>query len=92
MSCFLTGEIENMFGRLEMIRKKASTLWSMEKLKVEAMKYFNFFFKAQDQPSTNDQVKVAGLFSRLVTEAKAEALYRFDNFGGTKRGFVHVQV
>jgi hypothetical protein len=34
-----------------------------EEIKDEAVKYFNFFFKAQDQPSTSDQVRVAGLFS-----------------------------
>jgi hypothetical protein len=32
------------------------------KLKVETVKYFKKKFKAQDQPSTNDQVKVVGLF------------------------------
>jgi hypothetical protein len=55
-----------------------------EKLKVEAVKYFKKISKHGIIPSTIDQVKVAGLFSRLVTEAEVEALYSLINLGELK--------
>jgi hypothetical protein len=55
-----------------------------EELKEEAVKYFKNFFKAQEQPSTIDQVRVVSLFSWLVNEEEARILHGPVNMGELK--------
>jgi hypothetical protein len=53
-------------------------------LKAEAMNYYKHFFKAHEQPTTTEQVRVAGLFSRLVNEEEARVLHSPVNMGELK--------
>jgi hypothetical protein len=53
-------------------------------LKEEAVNYFKFFFKASGHPSTTEQVKVVGLFSRLVNVEEARSLHGPVNLGELK--------
>jgi len=56
-------------------------------IKDEVVKHFKDFYKEQVTPSTSNQVRVATMFSRLVIEAEANALFFADKFGGINRSF-----
>jgi hypothetical protein len=47
-----------------------------EDIKEVAINHFKGFYKEQAAPTTNNQVRVVALFSKLVNDAEAEALFK----------------
>ena len=45
-----------------------------ENIKKEAVKYFKEMYKERAPPSSNEQVRVAGLFKKMVTKEEARSL------------------
>ena len=45
-----------------------------ENIKKEAVKYFKEMYKEQAPPTSNEQVRVAALFKKMMTEDEARSL------------------
>jgi hypothetical protein len=75
----------NFFHNFANYRRKSKHLWDIldesgdvvlgqENIKKEAVKYFKEMYKEQAPPTSNEQVRVAALFKKMMTEDEAHSL------------------